>query len=291
MTNQNDWKHYYSGKVRDLYIPLGAKDPATSAKMLIVASDRISAFDRVLQPEIQGKGDILTSLSLWWFSELSDIPNHLADEAPPAEFLRNSMVVLPLRMFPVECIVRGYMAGSAWTEYQREGTIGGISLPKGLKEGEILPQPIFTPTTKAHIGGSDQPLSFEQMKRLVGSKTASQIRTLSYEIYRFAHQKVGASGLILADTKLEFGLDPTTNQIALADEVLTPDSSRYWDIETYSTRDDRKPEGLDKQLVRDWLAKNWDRKGAPPNLPRNIVDNTKTKYLEIFERIVNRGFS
>jgi len=291
MTDTSNWKHYYSGKVRDLYIPVGATGPATSARMLIVASDRISAFDRVLQPEIPGKGSILTSLSLWWFSELSDIPNHLADEAPPAEFSGNSMVVLPLKMFPVECIVRGYMAGSAWTEYQREGTIGGTSLPKGLKEGEILPEPTFTPTTKAQLGGKDQPLSYKEMERLVGPRPAAQIRALSYKIYRFAHQKVESSGLILADTKLEFGLDPSTNQITLADEVLTPDSSRYWDMESYLTRDDRKPEGLDKQLVRDWLGKNWDRIGPAPDLPRNIVNTTKAKYLEIFERIVNRGAS
>lgn len=291
MTVLRGWKHYYSGKIRELYIPVGAADPASSTKMLLVASDRISAFDRILEPEIPEKGTILTSLSHWWFTELRDIPNHLSGEAPPKNLSGNSMVVVPLEMFPVECVVRGYLAGSAWAEYQFAGTVGGMPLPEGLIEGEKLPNPAFTPTTKAPAGGSDEPLSFQAMERLVGSKSAALLRSLSLEIYRFAHQKAQSSGLILADTKLEFGLNTATNQITLGDEVLTPDSSRYWDLKSHSARGSRKPEGLDKQIVRDWLSKNWDRRGTPPGLPPQIVAATKEKYLEIFKRIVGRGIS
>ena len=278
------WTHTYSGKVRDLYRPEDGAD-----HMLVVASDRVSAFDHVLEPAIPGKGALLTELSLWWFAQLSGadggrpIPNHLIDgETPPAETEGRGMVVTALEMLPVECVVRGYLTGSGWAEYQADGTVCGIPLPEGLGNGDRLPEPIFTPAYKAPLGEHDENISFERTVELVGAERAAELRDTSLEIYRRAAAIAEAKGLILADTKFEFGLD-TDGVLTLADEVLTSDSSRYWDAAAWrsGTTPAERMASFDKQIVRDWLASSWDKTGSPPELPSDIVERTAAKYREL----------
>lgn len=279
------WRHVYSGKVRDLYIPDNAEDLEQSPTVLMVASDRVSAFDHVLEPGIPGKGALLTELSKWWFAQLSEFPNHLIPAIAPADVADRSMVVRTLDMIPVECVVRGYLVGSGWAEYQESGTVCGIALPTGLTNGDRLPEPIFTPAFKAPLGEHDENISFDQTIVLVGEDTANELRDTSLAIFRRAAAIAEAHGLILADTKFEFGRHRGTGALTLCDEVLTSDSSRYWDLATYRAGGPNRLDSFDKQIVRDWLAANWDKTGTPPHLPDEIVDQTAAKYRELIGRL------
>jgi phosphoribosylaminoimidazole-succinocarboxamide synthase len=274
------FRHIYTGKVRELFEP---NDKAHSHLVLIVASDRVSAFDHVHSPEIPGKGANLTSMTNWWFDQL-DVPNHRSNElAVPEAVASRGMIAKRLEMFPVECVVRGYLTGSGFAEYQKTGRVCGIELPEGLKDGDRLPQPIFTPAYKAPLGEHDENISFEQSAELIGKETAEQLRDLSMGIFLRASQIANSKGLILADTKFEFGKDPQTNVITLGDEVLTPDSSRYWDRALWEQG--VVGQSFDKQIVRDWLAANWDKSSTPPLLPAEIVLKTAGRYEELARRL------
>ena len=276
------WNHVYSGKVRDLYEPV---DPALSHLILVVASDRVSAFDHVLDPAIPSKGKYLTQLTNWWFDRI-EVPNHVSHEIPvPAEVAGRGTICKKLEMFPVECVVRGYISGSGWLEYQASSTVCGIALPEGLTFGGKLPEPIFTPAYKAPMGEHDENITFEQTVELVGESTANALRELSLAVFARASQLAEQAGLILADTKFEFGIDPATGQITLGDEVLTPDSSRYWSKAAWD-RGERK-DSFDKQIVRNWLLDNWDQQGAPPTLPEEVVQRTARKYSELVELLTS----
>jgi phosphoribosylaminoimidazole-succinocarboxamide synthase len=279
------WQHIYSGKVRDLYIPESESSLEKSAMMLMVASDRVSAFDHVLEPGIPGKGELLTRLSSWWFAQLDDFPNHLLAISPPEEFASRSLVVTTLNMLPVECVVRGYLSGSGWLEYQESGTVCGVDLPAGLTNGDRLPQPIFTPAFKAPVGEHDENISFDQVVELVGEDTARELRDTSLAVFSRAAEIADQRGLILADTKFEFGRDRVTSVLTLCDEVLTSDSSRYWDKQTYLAGGPNRLDSFDKQIVRDWLSDNWDKTGTPPVLPSDIVERTAARYRELIERL------
>ena len=274
------FRHIYSGKVRELYEPL---DPKFSHLVLILASNRVSAFDHVLSPEIPGKGESLTSITNFWFDRL-DLPNHRsADLEVPDSVSLNAIIAKRLEMYPIECVVRGYLSGSGWKEYQQTGEVCGIELPAGLGFGDRLPHPIFTPAFKAPQGEHDENISFEETTEIVGPKIAEQLRDLSISIFIEASRLAEKAGLILADTKFEFGNDPRTNLMTLGDEVLTPDSSRYWDKALWEqgVRD----QSFDKQIVRNWLAANWDQTGAPPELPEEIVKLTAAKYAELEHKL------
>ena len=277
------FEHVYTGKVRDLFVP---KDENFSHLVLIVASDRVSAFDRVLSPEIPGKGENLTAMTNWWFDRL-EIQNHRSSElAVPAEVAGRAMIAKKLDMYPVECVVRGYLSGSGWKEYQQSGTVCGIELPEGLGFGDRLPHPIYTPAFKAEQGEHDENITFAQSVELVGREIAERLRDESIRIFIAASQLCEKAGLILADTKFEFGNDPRTNQLTLGDEVLTPDSSRYWDKEVWEQG--IRDQSFDKQIVRNWLAANWNQVGEPPELPNEIVSITAKKYQELRERLTAR---
>ena len=274
------FRHLYTGKVRELYEPT---DSAFNHLVLIVASDRVSAFDHVLSPEIPGKGENLTQMTNWWFDRL-EIQNHRSDELEVPEIVAGrAMIAERLEMYPVECVVRGYISGSGWKEYQATGTICGIELPAGLEFGDRLPFPIFTPAFKAEQGEHDENISFEQTVELIGEEMAHRLRDASIEIFLTASALAAKAGLILADTKFEFGNDPRTNMLTLGDEVLTPDSSRYWDKELWEqgVRD----QSFDKQIIRNWLADNWNQEGEPPSLPREIVEKAAAKYAELAQRL------
>lgn len=278
------------GKVRDIY-DLGDR-------LLLVASDRISAFDVVLPDPIPYKGEVLTKLSMFWFELLGDVvPNHFltsdvselpAQFAPHAEYLRGrSMIVKKATVFPVECIVRGYLAGSGWNEYRREGTVCGIELPAGLSESSRLEEPIFTPSTKAEIGDHDENISFERMVEIVGESDAAELRRLSVEVYAKAREHAASRGIIIADTKFEFGR--VGGEITLVDEVLTPDSSRFWPADDYA--EGRGQVSFDKQFVRDWLeSTGWDKTPPAPALPREVAEATSAKYIQAYELITGRTF-
>lgn len=277
------------GKVRDLY-DLGDK-------LLLVATDRISAFDYVLDDEIPCKGQVLTQLSKFWFELLDGVvDNHLisTDVAdlpeqfqPYADYLRGRfMLVKKAEMFPVECIVRGYLAGSGLKEYQREGTVCGIALPEGLVNSSKLPEPIFTPSTKAEIGDHDENISFERCAELIGDDDAAALRDLALAVYTAARDHAAARGVIIADTKFEFGV--IDGKVILADEVLTPDSSRFWPGDAYEEGADQP--SFDKQFVRDWLTAHWDKTGTPPRLPQDVIDATSAKYIQAFELITGKKF-
>ena len=279
------WRHVYSGKVRDLYIPETESDLESSPSMLLIASDRVSAFDHVLEPGIPGKGALLTTLSRWWFDQLTEFPNHLLEIDAPVDVTDRAMVVRTLNMIPVECVVRGYLAGSGWSEYQEFGTVCGIPLPAGLSNGDRLPEPIFTPAYKAPLGEHDENISFDQAVELVGADTARELRDTSLAIFRRASDIAESKGLILADTKFEFGRNRDSRELTLCDEVLTSDSSRYWDAATYAAGGRSRLESFDKQIVRDWLSANWDKTGTPPVLPDNIVTQTAGRYRELISRL------
>ncbi len=281
------WRHVYSGKVRDLYIPETESDLESSPSMLLIASDRVSAFDHVLEPGIPGKGALLTTLSRWWFDQLTEFPNHLLEIDAPVDVTDRAMVVRTLNMIPVECVVRGYLAGSGWSEYQEFGTVCGIPLPAGLSNGDRLPEPIFTPAYKAPLGEHDENISFDQAVELVGADTARELRDTSLAIFRRASDIAESKGLILADTKFEFGRNRDSRELTLCDEVLTSDSSRYWDAATYAAGGRSRLESFDKQIVRDWLSANWDKTGTPPVLPDNIVTQTAGRYRELISRLMS----
>ncbi|EAR25891.1 phosphoribosylaminoimidazole-succinocarboxamide synthase [marine actinobacterium PHSC20C1] len=277
------WALTYSGKVRDLYVR-----PDEQQLVLMVASDRVSAFDHVLEPGIPNKGALLTQLSKWWFAQLADVPNHLADAAgvdAPAELADRSMIVKRLEMYPVECVVRGYLSGSGWLEYQESQSVCGIALPAGLSDGDRLPEPIYTPAWKAPMGEHDENISFERTVELVGAEVATALRDASLDIFARASAIAETRGVILADTKFEFGADPETGALVLADEVLTSDSSRYWDAELYAAGGPGRLASFDKQIVRNWLSANWDKQGTPPELPAEIVEQTAARYRELIERL------
>jgi phosphoribosylaminoimidazole-succinocarboxamide synthase len=276
------------GKVRDLYAVDGA--------LLLVATDRISAFDHVLGTGIPDKGKILTQISLFWFDLLKDVvPNHLiaadisqfpAALQPYREQLQGrSMLVRRAEMFPVECVARGYLAGSGWKEYRAEGTVCGIRLPGGLLDGSQLPEPIFTPASKSQDGAHDENISYDKVEAMIGAAEAAELRRLTLEIYRRAATHAEACGLILADTKFEFGKTP--EGVILADEVLTPDSSRFWDGKAWKAGGAQP--SFDKQFVRDYLEEiHWNKQAPAPELPDEVVERTRAKYLEAFVRLTGR---
>ncbi|HEX4403092.1 MAG TPA: phosphoribosylaminoimidazolesuccinocarboxamide synthase [Galbitalea sp.] len=272
--------HDYSGKVRDLYSSREHPD-----LVLMVASDRVSAADHVLSPAIPGKGALLTELSAWWFEQLKDMPNHLAPRKEwtviPESIAERAMLVTKLTMFPIECVVRGYLAGSGWVEYQRSQNVCGIALPAGLLDGDRLPEPIFTPAFKAPAGQHDENITFERMAELVGHENATALRELSLRVFERASAIAETKGLILADTKFEFGVKDGV--ITLGDEVLTSDSSRYWDAATYAAGS--RGQSFDKQPVRDWLGAHWDGEGTPPELDHEVVSATSERYRELVDRL------
>lgn len=276
------WRHFYSGKVRDLY---ESQDPAQSNLILIVASDRISAFDNILSPAIPGKGENLTAITNFWFEKLN-VPNHIVQKVPaPSEVASRATVAKKLEMYPVECVVRGYIAGSGYKEYLATGEICGIKLPPGLKDGDKLPEPIFTPAFKAEVGEHDENIDFEKVVELVGEVVANKLRSTSIEIFNQASAIALRSGLVLADTKFEFGRDPNGEELVLADEVLTPDSSRYWDKEAYEQG--KTVESFDKQIVRNWLLQSWDPEGTnpPPDLSPELVEKVSSRYAELRQKL------
>ncbi|MGB3375502.1 MAG: phosphoribosylaminoimidazolesuccinocarboxamide synthase [Microbacterium sp.] len=276
------WRHLYSGKVRDLY---ASEDPGDT-RILVVASDRVSAFDFVLSPGIPQKGELLTTLSTWWFDQLDDVPNHIVEGEIPDAVAGRAMLAMALEMLPIECVVRGYITGSGWVEYVENGTVCGIPLPAGLKNGDRLPEPLFTPAYKAPMGEHDENITFEKVVELVGAERATELRDTSLSLYARAAAIAEEKGLILADTKFEFGTD-ADGSLHLADEVLTSDSSRYWDAETWRTgaTPEERMASFDKQIVRDWLAANWDKQGEPPVLPEEIVSRTADRYRELIGRL------
>jgi len=273
----------HAGKVREMYaLPDG--------DVLMVATDNISAFDHVLPTPIPGKGAVLTQLSLWWFERLRDlVPDHVVSVDVPDAVRGRAVVVEKLDMVPVECVARGYLTGSGWAEYQRSRTVCGVPLPDGLRDGDKLPAPIFTPAIKARLGEHDENVDFATIARLHGDELAVRLRDLTLEVYAQAERIAAGRGIILADTKLEFGRrDDGT--LVLADEVLTPDSSRFWDAELW--RPGESLPSFDKQYVRDWLAEQsgWDRETTPPELPAEVVEATRARYVEAYERLTGRSF-
>ena len=284
------YTHVYSGKVRDLY-----RTPED--RLLFIASDRISAYDWVLPTTIPDKGRILTKLSLWWFQMLEGVvPNHLETTAVPKVVAGRAMICEPLEMLPVECVVRGYLAGSGLADYKATRQICGNGLPPGLVDGSLLPKPLFTPATKAAIGDHDENVTFDEVVISIGQEEAQELKRLSLDIYRRADALAHQRGLILADTKFEFGFGTNgknKGKIVLADEVLTPDSSRYWPLDQWEPG--HAQPSFDKQFVRDWLtspASGWDKNSdtPPPPLPDEIVEKTRAKYIEAYEIMTGEKF-
>ncbi len=273
-----------SGKVRDLY-------DLADGRLLLVATDRISAFDVVLPTPIPDKGRILTGLSRYWFSQTDAIiANHLRSVAvDDAELRGRSMVVERVEVIPFEAVVRGFIAGSGWKGYETTGHVCGIRLPAGLRESDRLPEPIFTPATKAEVGAHDENVSFDVMAGAIGGELAERVRAAAIDVYRYASAIAAQAGILIADTKFEFGRRPGTDQLLLIDEVLTPDSSRFWDVATYQPG--RPQASYDKQFVRDWLEQQpWDKTAPGPALPDHVVDGTRQRYVAAFERLTGASF-
>jgi phosphoribosylaminoimidazole-succinocarboxamide synthase len=296
------YAHVYSGKVRELFAPIDPKTGrARQDTLLLVATDRMSAFDFILDTEIPDKGKVLTQLSLWWFEQLVDIiPNQVISTEVPEAVAGRAVLVQRLDMVPIECIGRAYLTGSGLAEYRQTSSVCGVSLPAGLRDGSLLPSPIFTPTTKAPIGQHDQPMIFAEVEAKVGGPLAARVRDLTIAILARGNQIAAGRGILLADTKVEFGLDASRPDadgnpaVVLADEVLTPDSSRFWPAATWAPG--RAQYSYDKQFVRDWLtspASGWDRSSgeAPPALPADIIEATRSKYIEAFESLTGRTFA
>ncbi len=286
--------HLHSGKVRDLY---RIDEGEHAGRLLMVASDRISAYDFVLDTEIPDKGAILTRMSLWWFDQLADlVPNHVVSTDVPLAVAGRAVVVHELAMYPVECVVRGYLTGSGLADYRATGEVCGIALPPGLEDGSRLPEPVFTPATKAALGDHDENISYEAVAAEIGAEEAAELRRLSLAVYARAEELARQRGIVLADTKLEFGrwVGPEgPGEVRLGDEVLTPDSSRFWPADRWQPG--RPQPSYDKQFVRDWLASaeaGWDRdSGAPPPpLPEGVVEQTRSRYVEAFERLTGERF-
>jgi phosphoribosylaminoimidazole-succinocarboxamide synthase len=289
-------RHLHSGKVRDLY---ELTEGPYAGQLLMVASDRISAFDYVLDTTIPDKGEILTRMSLWWFEQLAEIvPSHVLSTDVPQAVQGRAVICQKLAMFPVECVARGYLTGSGLVDYRETGQVCGIALPPGLVDGSRLPEPIFTPATKAAVGDHDENVSYEQVAHQIGYDDAAALRRLTLEVYTRADEIARGVGLMLADTKLEFGVrhDPDhdfgggTRAIVLADEVLTPDSSRFWSLEEW--KPGQAQPSYDKQIVRNWLLDNWDKRSGqrPPALPKEIVARTRERYIEAYERLTGERF-
>ena len=272
----------HRGKVRDVY---ALADEGGGDDLLLVASDRISVYDVVLPTPIPDKGAVLTRLSRWWFDRLADlVPNHLVDGAVPAELAGRAMRCRRLDMLPVECVARGYLTGSGLAEYAADGTVSGVALPPGLVDGSRLPEPVFTPSSKAPQGEHDAPMTYAQVEALVGADTAARLRELTLAVYRRGAETAAAGGILVADTKLEFGRDPATGEIVLGDELLTPDSSRFWPADRWAPG--RPQASFDKQYVRDWSATlPWDRTAPGPAIPPDVVAATRARYVEAYERI------
>ena len=276
------WTHFQSGKVRDLY-----RD--ANGEILLVASDRISAYDWIMPTAIPDKGAILTKLSLFWFEKLSGItPHHVISSEVPAAVKGRAIICKPLTIFPVECVVRGYLAGSGWAEYQTNSQVCGVTLQGGLLDGSKLAEPIFTPATKAAMGDHDENISLDRAKEIVGKDIGEELAARSIKIYNFANEFARERGIIIADTKFEFGRDEQ-GVIYLADEVLTPDSSRFWPANSWKPGTTQL--SYDKQFLRDWLtASGWDRSSPPPELPDEIVEKTRERYLEAYFTITGEKF-
>ncbi|WP_024891550.1 phosphoribosylaminoimidazolesuccinocarboxamide synthase [Luteimonas huabeiensis] len=287
----------HRGKVRDVFdlperqLPQGAR--GTGDHLLIVATDRLSAFDVVLPDPIPGKGEMLCRISNFWFEKTAHLmPNHLtgiavADVLPegidPAPYAQRSVVTRRLRPVPVEAIARGYLIGSGWKDYQRTGRVSGIALPDGLRQAERLAEPIFTPSTKAAVGEHDENIDFDSMVRRIGAELAEQIRDATLRLYRYAAEYAAARGILLADTKFEFGTD-ADGRLYVMDEMLTPDSSRYWPAEEYAVGS--SPPSYDKQIVRDWLeTQDWDKTAPGPRLPAEVIERTRARYAEALQRL------
>lgn len=278
-------KNIYSGKVRDLY-------EIDDKRMLMVASDRLSAFDVILDQPIPGKGQVLTAVSNFWFGQLKGmVPDHftgdLVEDVVPADELPlvegRAVVVKRLRPVPVEAIVRGYLAGSGWKEYQDSGMVCGIPLPKGLKEASRLPEPIFTPSTKAEVGDHDENISYARCEEIIGSELAARVRDVSIRLYQAAAEYALGKGIIIADTKFEFGLDED-GTLTLMDEVLTPDSSRFWPADQYA--EGTNPPSFDKQIIRNWLENSgWNKEAPAPQVPQDVIELTAARYREALERL------
>jgi phosphoribosylaminoimidazole-succinocarboxamide synthase len=281
--------HLHSGKVRDLY-------RLADGQLLMVASDRISAYDFVLDTPIPDKGEILTRMSLWWFDQLADVvPNHVVSTDVPEGVRGRAVVCEELAMYPVECVARGYLTGSGLLDYHSTGQVCGISLPRGLVDGSRLPEPLFTPATKAALGEHDENVSFEAVASDIGADAAAELRDLTLRVYARAEQLAREHGIILADTKFEFGtrLGNPGGDVVLGDEVLTPDSSRFWPADEW--KPGRTQSSYDKQIVRNWLTSSesgWDRTSGdrPPPLPEAIVERTRSRYLEAFELLTGESF-
>ncbi len=276
-------KLLHRGKVRDVY--------SDGGDLVLVASDRVSIYDVVLPTPIPEKGAVLTRLSLWWFERLADlVPHHVVSATDvPARFAGRAVRVRKLEMLPVECIARGYLAGLGLTEYKKHGTVSGVPLPPGLVEGSKLPEPIFTPTTKAPVGEHDEFMTFDEVVALIGADRAAALKALTLAVYTRGASTAARNGILVADTKLEFGLDPS-GEIVLADEVLTPDSSRFWPADRWA------PGGpqfsFDKQYVRDWSSTlDWDRTPPGPEVPPEVVAATRDRYVEVYERITGRDWA
>jgi phosphoribosylaminoimidazole-succinocarboxamide synthase len=276
----SDLKLHSAGKVREMY--------EVDGDLLMVASDRISAYDVIMPTLIPDKGRVLTQMSLFWFDSTREIcPNHFLSEEVPEEAAGRGIRVRRLDMYPVECVVRGYLSGSGWREYGETGSVCGIELPQGLRESERLPEPIFTPATKAEIGDHDENVDFERAAEIVGNRPLmEELRRVSIELYSHAAAHAEERGIILADTKFEFGASAGA-EVVLADEVFTPDSSRFWPVDEYEPG--RPQRSFDKQYLRDWLDEiGWDHSPPAPELPDDVVENTRAKYVEAYERITGR---
>jgi phosphoribosylaminoimidazole-succinocarboxamide synthase len=281
------------GKVREIY---DASSAAAADRLLLVASDRISAYDHVLPTPIPDKGKVLTQLSVWWFEQLGSVlaefgaSHHLISASDvPSSVAGRAMLVRRLEMLPVECVARGYLSGSGTVEYQRSGSIRDVPLPAGLVEGSRLPQPVFTPSTKAEVGEHDEAIDFAAVVSAVGEERATELRELTLALYRRAAEIALGAGIILADTKFEFGLSPDGG-LVLGDEVLTPDSSRFWPSSTWSPG--AVQPSYDKQYVRDWLTSSgWDRVSPPPELPEDVVAATRERYITAYEQLTGQKFA
>ncbi|WP_338538946.1 phosphoribosylaminoimidazolesuccinocarboxamide synthase [Janibacter terrae] len=286
------YAHVYSGKVRDLYAPLGADGAPRADQLLLVASDRMSAYDFVLDTPIPDKGVVLTQMSLWWFDRLADlVPHHVVSTDVPAAVAGRAVLVERLEMLPVECVARAYLTGGGLNEYRSTGAVSGIALPEGLVDGSRLPEPIFTPSTKAPVGEHDEPIPYAGVVAEIGEDLAARVRDLTVRILQRGNEIATDRGIILADTKVEFGM--RGDDVVLADEVLTPDSSRFWPADQWEPGHPQP--SYDKQFVRDWLtspASGWDKASgeAPPALPDDVVEQTRAKYVEAYERLTGQTF-
>ena len=285
------WEHRSSGKVRDIYSPTAEGPWARQDVLLVVASDRISAYDHILSTSIPDKGRVLTALSAWWFEQLADVvPGHLVSLDVPAQVSGRAMICRRLEMYPVEGVARGYLTGSGLAEYRESRSVCGVPLPEGLTEASRLPEPIFTPAAKAELGEHDENVTFERVVQMVGDSAATALRETTLALYSRAAEIAWDRGIILADTKFELGTD-ADGDLVLGDEVLTPDSSRFWPADAWEPG--RVTPSFDKQYVRDWLtspASGWDRGGdqEPPALPDDVVERTRSRYLEAYERLTGR---